>query len=117
MTHTPTHTPPPSECPKAHTSTTDDTQRYTPPPSGRPKAHASNPDLVFCIDHLPHTIFARPLPFIIFSGLRTKSIIGDLQLACVRWTLRGNLTVAFLHGESFTMEEAVKRAPAIWNFV
>ncbi|KAJ7826913.1 hypothetical protein B0H14DRAFT_2816502 [Mycena olivaceomarginata] len=105
--YTPTHTPPPSERLKALTSTTNGTQGHTPPPSGCSKAHVSNPDLVFHINCLPHAISARPPPFIIFSGLRTKSIIGDLQLAGVCWTPRGNLTIAFLHNESFTMEEAI----------
>jgi hypothetical protein len=127
LTPTPTPSPPPALATYAEAVavtatdpvTTDNMHMptHTPPPSERLKAHTPNPDLVSHIDRLPHTISARPPPFKIFSSLRTRSIIGDLQLAGVRWTLRGNLTVAFLHGEIFTMEEAVKQAAAIWDFV
>ncbi|KAF8184380.1 hypothetical protein K438DRAFT_1974584 [Mycena galopus ATCC 62051] len=82
------------------------------------KAH-NTPDLVFHFNELRklHGVRVATLqsPALLFSSINNKDTIGDLKLASIRWTPRGNLTLAFTHDEQFIMAEAWKRAPHIWN--
>ncbi|KAJ7340009.1 hypothetical protein DFH08DRAFT_875920 [Mycena albidolilacea] len=94
-------------------------ERSHSPPSERFDARNRAPDLVFRFDLSPaaFTPTVRPSPAQLFFDITKKSVIGNLQLAGIRWTPRGNLTFAFLHDEKFTAEEARKQAPAIWNLI
>ncbi|KAF8188527.1 hypothetical protein K438DRAFT_1972234 [Mycena galopus ATCC 62051] len=68
------------------------------------KAH-NTPDLVFRFDELRklHGVRVATLqsPTLLFSSINNKDTIGDLKLASIRWTPRGNLTLAFTHDEQF----------------
>ncbi|KAJ7323580.1 hypothetical protein DFH08DRAFT_1029145 [Mycena albidolilacea] len=96
-----------------------DTTPILPPSPSATTTPTKPPHLVFHLDLSPvaFTPTVPPSPTQLFFDITKKSIIGDLQLAGIRWTPRGNLTFAFLHGEKFTAEEARKQAPAIWNLI
>ncbi|KAF8198166.1 hypothetical protein K438DRAFT_701379 [Mycena galopus ATCC 62051] len=81
----------------------------------------TRPDLIFRLDHLPRAVSAasRPSTARLFIDIRekAKSLLGDLHLASIRWTAKGNLTFAFLRDGKFTAEKAMKQAPMLWNFI
>ncbi|KAF8139309.1 hypothetical protein K438DRAFT_1785828 [Mycena galopus ATCC 62051] len=82
------------------------------------------PDLVFRVDsvraeyNIPAATLTQPHPALLFRSIEGKSaILGDLKLASIWWTVKGNLTFAFVHDEQFSIEEAKKRAWTIWDHV
>ncbi|KAF8126460.1 hypothetical protein K438DRAFT_2146118 [Mycena galopus ATCC 62051] len=79
------------------------------------------PDLIFRLDHLPRAVSAasRPSTARLFIDIRekAKSLLGDLHLASICWTAKGNLMFAFLCDRKFTAEKAMKQAPMLWNFI
>ncbi|KAF8180328.1 hypothetical protein K438DRAFT_1976856 [Mycena galopus ATCC 62051] len=82
----------------------------------------TRPDLIFRLDRLPSAVSAaatRPSPARLFIDIKAKakSLLGDLHLASIRWTTKGNLTFAFLRDEKFTAEKAMRQAPTLWNFI
>ncbi|KAJ7892917.1 hypothetical protein B0H14DRAFT_3427838 [Mycena olivaceomarginata] len=88
------------------------------PPAKHVNAHTPTPDLVFRLDGPSHVLPAtaiRPHPVQLFLNIR--SALGDLQLAGICWTPKGNLTFAFHHNQTFTAEKAMSKVPAIWNLV
>jgi hypothetical protein len=91
-------------------------QSHSPPPE-RLDARAWGPDLVFRFNLSPVVLTVWPSPAQLFFDITKKSVIGDLQLAGIRWTPRGNRTFTFLHDKKFTAEEARKWAPGIWNLI
>ncbi|KAF8153561.1 hypothetical protein K438DRAFT_2078535 [Mycena galopus ATCC 62051] len=86
-----------------------------------PAVTVTRPDLIFRLDHLPRAVSAasRPSTAHLFIDIRekAKSLLGDLHLASIRWTAKGNLTFAFLCDRKFTAEKAMKQAPMLWNFI
>ncbi|KAJ7347918.1 hypothetical protein DFH08DRAFT_808697 [Mycena albidolilacea] len=88
------------------------------PPAKHANAHTPTPDLVFRLDGPSHVLPAtaiRPHPARLFLNIR--SALGDLRLAGICWTPKGNLTFAFHHDQNFTAEKAMSKVPAIWNLV
>ncbi|KAJ7336208.1 hypothetical protein DFH08DRAFT_965103 [Mycena albidolilacea] len=137
-TTTPMVTPSPSPPPPSKTATyaeavaapdpvatpTADADETTPtnpsPHSERVKTHTPTPDLVFRLNSPSYTlppITSRPHPAQLFFDISGSPILGDLSLTSIRWTSKGNLTLAFHHGQNFTAEEAMNKVPAIWDFV
>ncbi|KAF8182812.1 hypothetical protein K438DRAFT_2020813 [Mycena galopus ATCC 62051] len=91
------------------------------PTHPQPKAPSPTPDLIFRFDHLhtEHNILVanRLHPARLFYYMEAKTIIGDLKLASIRWTTRGNLTLAFAHNKQFTMAEVREQVPHLWTFL
>ncbi|KAF8143785.1 hypothetical protein K438DRAFT_2104046 [Mycena galopus ATCC 62051] len=94
------------------------------PERAKERAHSLAPDLVFRVDsvraeyNIPVATLTQPHPALLFRSIEGKSaILGDLKLASIRWTVKGNLTFAFVHDEQFSIEEAKKRAWTIWDHV
>ncbi|KAJ7334318.1 hypothetical protein DFH08DRAFT_1020605 [Mycena albidolilacea] len=83
-------------------------RKHLPPPTQPLKAWAL--DLVFRLDCLSLSPSTWPPPARLFIDIKEKSIAGDLRLAGIRWTQKGNLTLAFHHNENFTAEKARSRA-------
>ncbi|KAF8144906.1 hypothetical protein K438DRAFT_1992364 [Mycena galopus ATCC 62051] len=79
------------------------------------------PDLIFRLDHLPRAVSAasRRSTARLFIDIKAKarSLLGDLNLASIRWTSKGSLTFAFLRDRKFTAEKAMQQAPMLWNFI
>jgi hypothetical protein len=96
----------------------DDTKTM-PRHSERQRDQHHVPDLIFRFDKPPYTVplEARTHPARIFVDLLGTSVIGDLRLAGIHWTPKGNLTFTFTHDKKFTAEKALKLAPAIWQFL
>ncbi|KAF8144899.1 hypothetical protein K438DRAFT_1873013, partial [Mycena galopus ATCC 62051] len=89
-----------------------------------PERSPSMPRSVHTVDsvcaeyNIPAATLTQPHPALLFRSIKGKSaILGDLKLASIRWTVKGNLTFAFVHDEQFSIEEAKKRAWTIWDHV
>ncbi|KAF8179489.1 hypothetical protein K438DRAFT_1842887, partial [Mycena galopus ATCC 62051] len=87
------------------------------PERAKERAHSLAPDLVFWVDsvraeyNIPAATFTQLHPALLFRSIEGKSaILGDLKLASIWWTVKGNLTFAF-HRRS------QKRAWTIWDHV
>ncbi|KAF8200604.1 hypothetical protein K438DRAFT_1933096 [Mycena galopus ATCC 62051] len=94
------------------------------PERAKERAHSLAPDLVFRVDsvraeyNIPAATLTQPHPALLFRSIEGKSaILGDLKLASIRWTVKGNLTFAFVHDEQFSIKEAKKQAWTIWDHV
>ncbi|KAJ7863107.1 hypothetical protein B0H14DRAFT_2739309 [Mycena olivaceomarginata] len=80
---------------------------------------AQGPDLIFRFDchpfNSPPPLARRPHPSHLFTEIKKKSIVGDLQLTSVRWTTKGNLAFTFLHNEHFASDNITKQSPELWK--
>ncbi|KAJ6478238.1 hypothetical protein C8R45DRAFT_1101628 [Mycena sanguinolenta] len=96
------------------------TPTLTPTQSDLLKVQNYVPDLIFHLDDSPHTIPLAACPHSerLCIGIRESVLPGTgLRVVGVRWTQKGNLTVTFLHDAEFSMDAALKLAPAIWKLI
>jgi hypothetical protein len=74
-------------------------------------------DLIFHLDCLSLSPSTWPIPASLFIDIKEKSITGDLWLAGIHWTRKGNLTLTFHHNGNFTTEKTRSQASMIWKSI
>ncbi|KAF7341032.1 hypothetical protein MSAN_02089000 [Mycena sanguinolenta] len=74
------------------------------------------PDIVLRIDSLPSPLGVRPPPTALYATLANKPFEPDIQVAGVRWTRNGNLTITFIHDDKYMADGAMDLASsALWK--